>query len=100
MFSRWSSAEVPFCSPTRLKNVCSLCCCHALQVVERGDPYPHEVAATVQRVMEELKFSHPYRLVWQSKVSSAGCSRLLATSHHLYFCIYGHMCTTASVMLW
>ncbi|XP_065183283.1 ferrochelatase, mitochondrial-like [Sycon ciliatum] len=39
-----------------------------MQVVERGDPYPHEVAATVQRVMEELKFSHPYRLVWQSKV--------------------------------
>ena len=39
------------------------------QVVERGDPYPQEVAATVQRVMESLNHSHPYRLVWQSKVS-------------------------------
>ena len=38
------------------------------QVVERGDPYPQEVAATVQRVMETLNTSHPYRLVWQSKV--------------------------------
>jgi len=38
------------------------------QVVERGDPYPAEVAATVHAVMEQLKFSHPYRLVWQSKV--------------------------------
>lgn len=38
------------------------------QVVNRGDPYPAEVAATVQRVMEALNFSHPYRLVWQSKV--------------------------------
>lgn len=39
-----------------------------MKVVDRGDPYPYEVAATVQRVMEELNFSHPYRLVWQSKV--------------------------------
>ena len=39
-----------------------------MSVVNRGDPYPQEVAATVQRVMEMLKFSNPYRLVWQSKV--------------------------------
>lgn len=39
-----------------------------MSVVNRGDPYPQEVAATVQRVMEELNFSNPYRLVWQSKV--------------------------------
>lgn len=39
-----------------------------MKVVERGDPYPQEVAATVQRVMETLGHSHPYRLVWQSKV--------------------------------
>ncbi|GAB1611094.1 mitochondrial [Argonauta hians] len=39
-----------------------------LKVVERGDTYPGEVAATVQRVMEYLNYSHPYRLVWQSKV--------------------------------
>ncbi|XP_055343437.1 ferrochelatase, mitochondrial-like isoform X2 [Paramacrobiotus metropolitanus] len=39
-----------------------------LQVVNRGDPYPTEVAGTVTRVMEKLGFSHPYRLCWQSKV--------------------------------
>ncbi|XP_077996866.1 ferrochelatase, mitochondrial-like [Glandiceps talaboti] len=39
-----------------------------MKVVNRGDPYPQEVAATVQRVMESLNFSHPFRLVWQSKV--------------------------------
>ncbi|ESO98047.1 hypothetical protein LOTGIDRAFT_174413 [Lottia gigantea] len=39
-----------------------------MKVVNRGDPYPAEVGATVQRVMEELGHSHPYRLVWQSKV--------------------------------
>jgi len=39
-----------------------------MSVVNRGDPYPQEVAATVQRVMESLNFSHSYRLVWQSKV--------------------------------
>lgn len=39
-----------------------------MRVVERGDPYPAEVAATVHAVMEQLQFSHPYRLVWQSKV--------------------------------
>eukprot|EP00127_Corallochytrium_limacisporum_P005007 Clim_evm3s197 gene=Clim_evmTU3s197 len=39
-----------------------------MSVVNRGDPYPQEVAASVQRVMEGLNFSNPYRLVWQSKV--------------------------------
>ena len=39
-----------------------------LKVVNRGDPYPQEVAATVQYVMEALNHSNPYRLVWQSKV--------------------------------
>ncbi|XP_019496240.1 PREDICTED: ferrochelatase, mitochondrial isoform X2 [Hipposideros armiger] len=39
-----------------------------IQVVNRGDPYPQEVGATVQRVMEKLRYSNPYRLVWQSKV--------------------------------
>lgn len=46
-----------------------------LKVVNRGDPYPQEVGATVQRVMEKLNYSNPYRLVWQSKVSAQGsCS--------------------------
>ncbi|KAI9822975.1 MAG: ferrochelatase hem15 [Phylliscum demangeonii] len=39
-----------------------------MSVVNRGDPYPAEVAATVYAVMQRLKFSHPYRLVWQSQV--------------------------------
>jgi ferrochelatase len=52
------------------KDVVILFSAHSLpmKVVDRGDPYPAEVAATVYRVMEGLDFSHPYRLVWQSKV--------------------------------
>lgn len=39
-----------------------------MDVVNLGDAYPAEVAATVYAVMEKLNFSNPYRLVWQSKV--------------------------------
>lgn len=39
-----------------------------MDVVNRGDTYPGEVANTVNRVMERLNFSHSYRLVWQSQV--------------------------------
>ncbi|KAK9457976.1 hypothetical protein V1511DRAFT_519878 [Dipodascopsis uninucleata] len=39
-----------------------------LSVVNQGDSYPTEVAATVHAVMSELNFSNPYKLVWQSKV--------------------------------
>lgn len=39
-----------------------------MSVVNRGDPYPAEVAATVNGVMEYIGRSNPYRLVWQSKV--------------------------------
>jgi len=39
-----------------------------LRQVNKGDPYPAEVGATVQLVMKELGFSNPFRLVWQSKV--------------------------------
>ncbi|KAM8961476.1 ferrochelatase, mitochondrial [Pelodytes ibericus] len=39
-----------------------------MSVVNRGDPYPQEVGATVHKVMERLGFANPYRLVWQSKV--------------------------------
>uniref|UniRef100_T1IVS6 Ferrochelatase n=1 Tax=Strigamia maritima TaxID=126957 RepID=T1IVS6_STRMM len=39
-----------------------------MKVVNRGDTYPTEVGATVMRVMENLAWSHAYRLVWQSKV--------------------------------
>lgn len=39
-----------------------------MSVVNRGDTYPAEVAATVYAVMQKLGFSNPYRLVWQSQV--------------------------------
>ncbi|KAI9017811.1 hypothetical protein BC832DRAFT_589057 [Gaertneriomyces semiglobifer] len=39
-----------------------------MSVVNRGDPYPAEVAATVHGIMEKLGFSHSYRLIWQSQV--------------------------------
>ncbi|ROW05471.1 hypothetical protein VSDG_00223 [Cytospora chrysosperma] len=39
-----------------------------MSVVNRGDPYPAEVAATVYAVQQRLGFSNPYRLCWQSQV--------------------------------
>ena len=39
-----------------------------LSIVNRGDPYPQEIGASVQRVMEGLGFSHPYLLAYQSEV--------------------------------
>lgn len=39
-----------------------------MSVVNRGDPYPAEVAATVHAVMTRLGFKNPHRLVWQSQV--------------------------------
>ncbi|XP_033929545.1 ferrochelatase, mitochondrial-like isoform X1 [Melopsittacus undulatus] len=61
-----------------------------MAAVNRGDPYPQEVGATVQGVMEKLKYSNPYRLVWQSKVGpmpwlgpgTAAAIRGLAQSGH------------------
>ncbi|XP_071519022.1 ferrochelatase, mitochondrial [Panulirus ornatus] len=52
------------------KDVYILFSAHSLPLrqVNRGDPYSAEVGATVQMVMQELGFSNPYRLVWQSKV--------------------------------
>ncbi|POR37295.1 Ferrochelatase [Tolypocladium paradoxum] len=54
----------------RRKDVVLLFSAHSLpmSVVNRGDPYPGEVAATVYAVMQRLKFSNPYRLCWQSQV--------------------------------
>jgi len=54
----------------RRDNVVLLFSAHSLpmSVVNRGDPYPAEVAATVYTVMEKLKFKNPHRLVWQSQV--------------------------------
>lgn len=39
-----------------------------LGVVNRGDPYPQEVGATVHEVMKRLGFSHEYLLSYQSEV--------------------------------
>ena len=39
-----------------------------MSVVNRGDPYPSEVAATVWAVQQALGHRNPYRLVWQSQV--------------------------------
>ncbi|KAF2092367.1 ferrochelatase-domain-containing protein [Rhizodiscina lignyota] len=39
-----------------------------MSVVNRGDPYPSEVAATVHAVQSRLGFRNPHRLVWQSQV--------------------------------
>ncbi|GAB7360183.1 hypothetical protein MBLNU230_g7945t1 [Neophaeotheca triangularis] len=39
-----------------------------MSVVNRGDPYPSEVAATVWAVQQRLGHRNPYRLVWQSQV--------------------------------
>ncbi|MBN1173129.1 MAG: ferrochelatase [Micromonosporaceae bacterium] len=40
-------------------------------VVERGDVYPQQVAATVQGVVERLDLANPYLLTYQSKVGPA-----------------------------
>lgn len=55
-----------------------------LQVVNRGDPYPQEVGATVQRVMEKLSYSNPYRLVWQSKVG-VFCTFTVSSFEEVHF---------------
>jgi ferrochelatase len=39
-----------------------------LDVIDRGDSYPQEIGASVQAVMEELGFSHPFILAYQSSV--------------------------------
>jgi len=39
-----------------------------IEIVNRGDPYTAEVAATVHAVMSHLDFSNAYRLTWQSQV--------------------------------
>ncbi|KAL7322361.1 ferrochelatase hem15 [Mucor circinelloides] len=57
-------------TPEELKDVVIMFSAHSLpmSVVNRGDPYPAEVAATVDHVMKRLKNKHPYRLCWQSQV--------------------------------
>ncbi|KAF9162337.1 ferrochelatase hem15 [Actinomortierella ambigua] len=51
-------------------NVVILFSAHSLPMstIYKGDAYTTEVAATVDRVMQQLGYSNPYRLVWQSQV--------------------------------
>lgn len=62
--------ELKHFSPDKQREVVLLFTAHSLpmKAVKRGDPYPSEVGATVNLVMQELKYSNPYCLVWQSKV--------------------------------
>lgn len=39
-----------------------------MRVVDRGDPYPLEISASVTHIMQELELSNPYMLTYQSKV--------------------------------
>lgn len=54
----------------RRNDVVLLYSAHSLpmSVVNRGDPYPAEVAATVHAVNQRLGFKNQYRLCWQSQV--------------------------------
>lgn len=63
------AALAKFPAATRDKTVL-LFSAHSLpmSVVNRGDPYIMEVSATVSAVMDRLRHSNPYRLVWQSQV--------------------------------
>ncbi|KAF2400828.1 ferrochelatase precursor [Trichodelitschia bisporula] len=60
-------AEYP---PERRDSAVLLFSAHSLpmSVVNRGDPYPAEVSATVYAVMQRMGMRNPYRLVWQSQV--------------------------------
>ncbi|KAI9256438.1 ferrochelatase [Phascolomyces articulosus] len=57
-------------SPEERDDAIILFSAHSLpmSVVNRGDPYPGEVAYTVHQVMERLGHKYPFRLVWQSQV--------------------------------
>lgn len=39
-----------------------------MDIINNGDAYPAEVSATAFAVMKELKFSNPYRVIYQSQV--------------------------------
>jgi len=56
--------------PEKRDKVVLLFSAHSLpmSVVNRGDPYPSEVSATVYAVMQRLGMKNSYRLVWQSQV--------------------------------
>ncbi|CAO3621233.1 unnamed protein product [Cunninghamella blakesleeana] len=57
-------------TPEQKKDAIILFSAHSLpmDVVNRGDPYPSEVASSVDHIMKRLKNQYPYRLIWQSQV--------------------------------
>ncbi|BCX05079.1 MAG: ferrochelatase [Candidatus Roseilinea sp.] len=57
-------------APEERSSVLLLFSAHSLplSVIERGDAYPQEVAATVQAVMEHLNFSNEFLLAYQSDI--------------------------------
>ncbi|KAK5945441.1 ferrochelatase hem15 [Knufia obscura] len=69
-FAQNIEAQLKTYPEERRNNAVILFSAHSLpmSVVNRGDPYPAEVAATVNAVMARLGFSNPYRLCWQSQV--------------------------------
>ncbi|RWS06149.1 ferrochelatase-like protein, partial [Dinothrombium tinctorium] len=69
-FTDLTLKEIEKFPPTVKDDIVILFSAHSLPMsaVNRGDPYPTEVGATVLRVMETLNWRYPYRLVWQSKV--------------------------------
>ena len=69
-FAQNIEATLSTYAPEKRDEVVLLFSAHSLpmSVVNRGDPYPAEVAATVYAVMQRLGMKNPYRLVWQSQV--------------------------------
>ena len=69
-FAQNIEAQLATYPEEKRKGVVLLFSAHSLpmSVVNRGDTYPAEVAATVYAVMQRLGFSNPYRLCWQSQV--------------------------------
>lgn len=69
-FARNVEAQLATYPEERRKDVVLLFSAHSLpmSVVNRGDTYPAEVAATVYAVMQRLGFKNSYRLCWQSQV--------------------------------
>ncbi|KAI9328202.1 hypothetical protein DFJ73DRAFT_862138 [Zopfochytrium polystomum] len=69
-FARHIEASLKEYPESERSSVILLFSAHSLpmSVVNRGDPYPQEVAATVQRIMDRLGHVNPYRLIWQSQV--------------------------------
>lgn len=70
VFSHLICSEIEKLPKEAKDNIVLLFSAHSLpmKAVNKGDPYPVEVASTVLRVMECLDWKYPYRLVWQSKV--------------------------------